>query len=335
MERLVVGVAALLLGCGPDDPDLGVCDVELAYRVVYQAPLGSTHASPDLVPMYEGQALTTQYCSASECHRSDRAFYDLTPTCPVGCCTDRECRRSAVRACGEATDSSCIEDFVTRGRNARHVEQVRLRENQELVYEHRRAIWRTVARGSMPREGATRESTLFAELDDLELGAEVPDLDSEASREALRNWLACGSPLVELVEPVGVRSYASSCGEGTVGECVPVPYAPGAPEPTWFSIHSEVVAPFCSQCHQCAECGSRCGCAELQLGSRAEAYALLRTEQSQADCGDAGALLTPGSPTESRFYTSLTMGCDYHRGWRLPDHVVEPIQAWIEAGANP
>lgn len=284
--------------------------------------------------MYEGQALVTQHCSASECHRSDRAFYDLTPTCPIGCCSDQECRRTASRTCGETADPSCIEDFVARGRLARHAGLVRLRDNQLGVYEHRHAIWRTVARGSMPREGAVLETTLFAEVDRLELGGEVPELDSEVSREALRNWLACGSPVVELIE---TDPRYLSCGHGTVGDCASAPRAPGTPEPTWSSIHSEVVAAFCARCHRRSECGDSYGCAELQLDSPAAAYAVLRTEWSQEACGgeEEGPLLTPGSPSESRFYTSLTTECDYHWGWRLPDDVLGPIRAWIETGANP
>ncbi|MCA9614663.1 MAG: hypothetical protein H6724_17520 [Sandaracinus sp.] len=322
---LCVCLLSLASACDPDPP-LGLCDQVMARRVAFQAPDGVTEARTSVVPMYVGQALLTQLCDEGEC--VGRAYYDLSPACPIGCCNDAECLRTARRVCGE--DDACVEDFVVRGHELRAAGSERLQANQWQVYEHRRAIWGAASRGSLGRRGPVSGATLFGELDGFHLVEEVPGLDTEAGQEELRNWLACGSPLVELVNPG--RGEFGRCDHGSVGECVRLLAAPEAPDPTWSSIFDVVVEPFCTQCHRS---GCEDDCSRLELESNDAAYRALSVGESSRWCSEGLPYLTPGDPANSVFYVSLTNDVCWGHGWQLPDDVLAPIRAWIEAGANP
>lgn len=334
MKRVFVRVVLIVAtAChASSELELGACDVESAYRVVFQAPAGATRVTLDDVrPMYLGQALLTQHCAASGCHAADRAFYDLSPACPAGCCDEEECRRTARRVCEGSEDPDCAASYVSRATAARRAEQLRLSHHRSSVIEHRQEIWRVVATGEMPLSGATPLTALFAEHDGTEVGAEVPGFDAEESREALRDWLACGAPVVERAEP-GFPGVWEECDSG--GTCIRQPTDVRVPEPTWPSIFAEVVEPFCARCHQ-----ERCvdDCALLVFSERFTTYMTLRDELSRHTCNGSAEpepLLTRGSALESRFYVAIADPCIGHY-WRLREEVLVPIQTWIDAGAYP
>jgi hypothetical protein len=330
VRRSILFVCVLLLASAcVSDPELGSCDFDQARQLVFQAPNGVTEIGNTVVPMYAGQALLTQRCNEGECE--GHAYYDLSPACPIGCCNDGDCLRTARRVCGD--DDACVEEFVVRGHEQRASGSERLQANQWKVFDRRRAIWGAASRRSLGRRGPASGAALFTDVEDFQLVEEVPGLDTESGREALRNWLACGSPVVELVNP-GFGDRVARCGDGSVGECVRLPFVPTAPEPTWSSIFDVVIEPLCGQCHSegCTD-----GCADLSLETRMGAYERLRDGRGEAVCGDrmGERFLTPGDPDDSGFYTALTVRCWYHDGLYLPDEVLAPIRAWIEAGASP
>lgn len=166
--ELVTLSVLVLSGALSGCDDLGPCDEAAAREVVY------TDDAQGL-PAYAGQALLTQSCGGgSFCHASNA--------------TDRH-----------GAPAGLDFDLLLASSAA---ETEHLRSLQMVVFRHRDAIWRSIERGTMP-PGKIGETIS-------ELGAPhrgLPSLDSSEGREILRNWLACGVPVVERVtddRPAGV-----------------------------------------------------------------------------------------------------------------------------------
>ncbi|MFT5355208.1 MAG: hypothetical protein ACI9KE_002424 [Polyangiales bacterium] len=167
-------------------PAVGPCD-ESAARQVYLSDVAGE-------PAYGGQALINQSCGdGSFCHTSSASATDRFGT-PRGLDFDLRLATS-----DEDTE--------------------RLRADQLRTFRWRRAILRTQRSGSMPPgvQGAAVLGGSYAGL---------PSLDSDEGQEILRNWLACGAPVVERtsargadVVPVGaIISRQGDCPTGQA-EC--------------------------------------------------------------------------------------------------------------------
>jgi hypothetical protein len=75
---------------------------------------------------------------------------------------------------------------------------------QRTIFEHREEIWRAVVSGSMPyvpggeAQRRAEAGTLFeASFEGCALGNKLGSVTSSSSRTRLREWLACGVPVVE------------------------------------------------------------------------------------------------------------------------------------------
>ncbi|MFK8001298.1 MAG: hypothetical protein AB8H86_17010 [Polyangiales bacterium] len=190
---LLAMIAPIVVACYPS---VGPCD-EAAARQVYV----SDDAEGE--PAYGGQALITQSCGdGSFCHASSALGADRFGT-PQGLNFDLRL----------ATND---------------VDTERLRADQLTTFRWRRAILRTQRSGSMP------PGLQGAEI--VALGrryVDLPALTSDEGQEILRNWLACGAPVVERtsarregVVPVGaILSRQGNCATGEAecnGRCVSV-----------------------------------------------------------------------------------------------------------------
>lgn len=149
----------------------GQCDEAAARTVVYDA-------SGNL-PLYAGQALLLQTCagSGSYCHATDASDrfgapgemnFDLIPLTSA----EEEGRRETLAL------------------------------THTLVFEQRDAIWGQLVAGVMPPGEVGREhvdADFGYVLDPLapETDVVLAQLDTAEGREILRNWLACGAPIVE------------------------------------------------------------------------------------------------------------------------------------------
>lgn len=292
-------IAALGAGC---DPELGSCDPDRARDVVYE---GSG------LPAYEGQALLVQSCgSGSFCHSADIAERDRFGA-PAGLAFDVQL---------VAADGVVEEASIVRQRRARF-----------RVVQEARSILGTVDGATMPPP-ASAGSEVSEVLEGApvftraEGGQALPAIDSAEGRELLRNWLACGAPLVE-------RGASRDDGaDAVVEEPLFIPPI----EPNWPSIFENLVGS--------ARCASpRCHGGEPRAGFRAlnssETYAALVGQPAGGDeCGTEHTLIVPGDAASSLFLSKL--GGSPACGGAMPLNQIpvrqsslDAIAAWIDCGA--
>jgi hypothetical protein len=250
----------------------------------------------DGTPMFEGQALMVGSCGAGAFCHSEGIDAEDRFGAPLGLDYD-------LQLAGFTTEVDPIEvDRLTRMFNR--------------VYEHRRAIWSSVSSGRMPIGGAVAEQirdgslTFYRRIPD----EPVPLLDTNEGRESLRNWLACGIPIVERTEPADDMSYVP------IGEAV-ASFEVEPLHPDWPDIYTRMVEPRCNgdACHGIAQEGG------LDLRGQAEAYAALIDEPAEGDqdneacaglatpeqrldrccIGISATRIVPGDPDASFFFHKL------------------------------
>lgn len=225
---------------------------------------------------------------------------------------------------------------------------------QLLSHHLRDDIFSQVAGGQMP-PGNVGAAVLrppyiqYADSADA-IGTPLPDIRSAEGREILRNWLACGSPVVESTTPPSATpcmaesdcTLPHTC-DVDRGECSLF----GAVEPTrvlttadWPSIYATIVQPSCAL----AVCHGADGAAlsgDLDLSTEAIAYgALVGVAASTAVCGTR---IVASEPDASYFIAKLEGTQNIGNcGDRMPigsnflsTAQIALIRAWITDGARP
>ena len=241
--RLACAAGVLLtlgaMGCAPS---LGECDPVKAKQVVFldQGPNNPANG----LPMYAGQALMQLSCgNGGFCHSAaangDARYgapagldFDVSVACPVG--------------------GACEGDAITR-----------LARNQHRVFKDREDILRVLDNRTMPPGKVGREVRARAGnyvsltiqpgyIGGVDGGQKLPEIRSADGRDIVRNWLACGAPVVERVEtPDDPRETGKDCtGDmSVVGDCRLRAPTLVMPEPNWDSIYDTVIEPLCVSCH--------------------------------------------------------------------------------------
>lgn len=319
------------LGCRTD---LGECDEAAVRRVVF-LDTGSSADPRQGIPMYAGQALVVASCGADRfCHASSpNLAEDMRFGAPAGLSFDVSLACLDGEFCDEDSDGVA-----------------RLRRDQKRVFDMARAILSSVESGWMPPDGVgerlAREH--FGRLVDvgprldLDEGEELPPIGSAEGTEILRNWLACGAPVVESTGlPTGGRpgDLCGTAASGTVGDCRRRIFEPRAPEPRWSSIYEDVIFPMCGvACHGDGTPNYIVESA-LDLSSSQLAYDSIVGEMAAGRaCAGQGILVDPGNSAGSLFLDKLTTHpiCGDPMpslAVRLDDEVIAVIAAWIDAGA--
>jgi len=299
------------------------CDIDLARTIAY---------SPGGSPAYAGQSMLLTSCAGegSFCH-SDVA-------------TERYGAPFGMNFDPFLADDSRFQGDSAAG--ARH-----LYEAQLLSHRFRDDIYAQVVSGAMP-PGGVGTATLrapyrtYADASDA-TGAPVPSIRSAEGRELLRNWLACGSPVVE------ATAYAmeASCTHDVDctlthrcdlehGRCFGVGAVTPAfliTSPHWTSIYASLLQPTCAValCHDAAGAAAS---GALDLSSPMRAYAaLVAAPSSVAACGTR---VVAGEPTHSLLMLKLEGTQDAVRcgvampiGGLLAPHQVDVVRTWIMNGA--
>jgi len=307
------------------------CDDDAARAVVYDAAGRA---------MYAGQALVTGSCAGGGnfCHSSsarDRfgvpggLDFDAFPLSVAATTSDEEGLARLVRI-------------------------------QATIHRNRSAIWGTVVGGSMP-PGAAGDQVIVhnhgwvSDPADVESDLPLATLETEQGREILRNWLACGSPIVERWTPylpVGCETN-SECASGicTGGECEAagdvVARLERPLDPSWRSIFAQVVEPNCTTpgCHAPDPQNGDAISAGLDLTEiESGLAALIDVEASEgeslgAECGfEDRVRIIPGDPDNSLFLHKLATdapdcGDQMPFGQPLDAEQIDVIREWIAIGA--
>ncbi|HJL17644.1 MAG TPA: hypothetical protein RMH99_18415 [Sandaracinaceae bacterium LLY-WYZ-13_1] len=310
-------LAALALMTAGCRPDLGVCDETASRRVVYD---------DQGLPAYEGQALVIASCGGGSFCHSEAAAGDDRRGAPTG--LDLDLRLAAHAGWDADGEEARLE---------------RLRRSQDAIYGTRHLSMEQVERGLMPPPGmATREvldaSPRYARVDPASgERTPLPGLDTEQGRALLRNWMACGTPVVSRTSP------ASEPIDEPVGFVEPaIDVTP--PEPRWPAIHDELIVPRCASaaCHGASADGGLA----LGGGPSAALAALVDAPAAGMPCAPTGARrVVPGDPDASLLVAKLrgshgdgapVCGDPMPQGQnRLTDPAIEAVVTWIRDGARP
>lgn len=284
------------VGCGVD---LGECDDALA-KTVYYDGLGE--------PAYSGQALMTASCGGAGgfCHVSSA----------------RGAQRFGVPA-GYDFDLVLASDSASTDV---------LRSGVDRVRDDREDIYASVESGRMPTVDSFHANVAAYQSEGRE---GLPALTTDRGKNLLRNWLACGAPVVERTtdRPVGVAPVGDIRASGGVRLLA-----------TWDSLHANAIGPSCTQCHS-----GRSPSAGLDLEDIDVAYDSLVGDGTGEPAGDAACgggdrvLVVPGDPAASLLMHKLE-GVDANGdsvcGSRMPidlepleEATIHAFRTWIENGA--
>ncbi|MCB9659495.1 MAG: hypothetical protein H6726_17755 [Sandaracinaceae bacterium] len=312
--RLTPGAASAawaLLCLGACTEPLGPCDELAALRVVYDE---------EGTPAFEGQALMVQSCGfGAFCHAGE-----VEPARRLGAPHGLDYDLRIVNV--DDDDAHVAAGFA------------RLVTMWNRAFRHRHAIWTAVDRGRMPvGGGAGADVQSAAPVYSGRVSATrlepIAGLDTSSGRSALRNWLACGLPVVQSTDAHAAHPEA-------FGHIVdPIEIAPV--EPRWSSIYDGLLRRRCASapCHGVAVAG------DLDLRGPRDAYdALVGVASVDEACASEGLMLVaPGAADDSLLVWKL-LGRDAdgaavcgdpmpEGGSRVSEASVDAIRAWIDAGA--
>jgi hypothetical protein len=192
--------------------------------------------------MYAGQAIIVASCASGTCHTST-AKGDARRGAPEGLDFD----------IAPATFSATTVD--KEGNTVGNVDKAdldRLAKYQRKVFDERDHIWEQVDRGLMPPDGPlgqpsrdAPQGALFVtyDADTCTRGAALNPIKSGSAKAELKEWLACGTPVVEASGPGLPQEVA-----GTVGRQFPE-CGGGPTAPTFEAVYSTILVPTCAVCH--------------------------------------------------------------------------------------
>lgn len=229
-----------------------------------------------------------------------------------------------------------------------------LARSRENIAKHAEAMLTLIDRGAMPpgadpdeeiAEGGYR--ALQYRLGQCHIGAPLPSMQTEEGREIVRNWLACGAPVVEASDPT--LPNISGVTSGTHG-LHRSPLCEEEIDPGLMSferLHAEVFKPSCALagCHDSESQDLRMDTIEItysELFDRAPSETTHCAGEDERDAL-AAAFIVPGDPDASYLLHKMAdplipraerpiCGDPMPRNGHLP-RALEKIRAWIEAGA--
>lgn len=318
------GCKAAVGECNLEDPFAGPAALSVAYR------------ASDGLPMIEGQALVQATCgNGAFCHspaavRGDRfgvpfgLDFDLSLACD-----DQDPSCAGLQSCTAAPGSPYCTSLA------------RLNASQARTLGLSQSFVTQVKSGAMPPGKAGQRVRDSGDWVRGTTGTALPSIDSKDGREIVRNWVACGAPVIARTEEAADPDNPPVCGNLGESECEcpsvdeefcvlrgPV----DIPDPTWSSIYFELVLPQCVTCHGPANGNadanparsgqaipggaSPAGLASLDLsgtnatdtsGWAAESYTAVvgAPASSIGVCAGQGMLIAPTDPGASLFIAKL------------------------------
>lgn len=226
--------------------DLGKCDEAKARSLVVNGE-GQV--------LYAGQAIINRSCAAGQCHSSG-ATGDTRQGVPKGLDFNLEPAPVVPAGTKEAKNAVDSNGVLVDAKGL-----ATLRKNQRKVFDERDDIWEQIDSKLMPPDG------VGADFRNAEPGADIAvdtktaactrgskalnPISSGATRSIVRNWLACGAPVVEVSdESVSVSTLKQDpAGKpGTVGQQAPFCQDCEAPI-TFDELYTNVFKGCVAGCH--------------------------------------------------------------------------------------
>lgn len=285
-------IAASLAGCAED---LGTCDMNAATQVVY---------APDGTPFYAGQGLVQFGCSEGVCH-SEVAVNDSRKGAPHGLNFDMR----PLTAQSSPANLSALRDGVSK-----------VRDDSGDIFGELNA-------GTMP-PGVAGERTPPAWKLANGQAANLPAVNTDVGKATVRNWLACGAPVVSGV--TGAPPEAAQIASSAV-----IPGLTVTGDATFQPVYDAVLSPCAAACHKPG--GSY---PALDLSSKAMAFSSIVSKPAPGGCATAGQLVTPGNCDTSVLYKKLMpappCGAQMPLGLTpVSANNLDLLCSWIKAGAKP
>ena len=318
--------------------DLGKCDETKARALVVN---GEGQA------LYAGQAVMNRSCAAGQCHASAATGsqrqgvpkdldFDLQPAPIVASGT-----KGGVASGSAQVDAKALST---------------LRKNQRLVFDLRDDIWEQITDGLMPPDGVGADYRkaepgydVTVEGSTCKRGADaLKPISAASTKSVVRNWLACGAPVVEVSNaaiPVSVLTQKPEGRPGTVGQQMPFCQDCDAPI-TFDQLYANVLQTCVAGCHTSGGSASPDGYDGFDLTDIDTAYASLTkagaTGGSEACNTDPAPLIVPGDPAASYLVAKMggsadsplsLCGVSMPFGQPVLDCGVRQMIKWIEEGA--
>jgi hypothetical protein len=264
-------------------------------------------ADADGTPLYAGQAIVQDSCSGY-CHAAS-AVGDLRNGAPHGLNFD-----VAPLTAQSPTGSDGI-----------------LRDGISKVRDEAADMYGQIEDGDMPPgKVGMRTVPMYKTASGAPAG--LPTINDATGKATVRNWLACGAPVIAAVQGAPLAAAVSTIDKSQVVAAMPT-----TPSGTGFAdIYTGILMSSCASCHQVGGPFQA-----LDLSSQAAAYTnLVGKDASTAGlCGGKGKYVVPGDCENSILYqklqpspkcgTQMPMG-----GNPLSAAAIKSVCDWIKAGAN-
>lgn len=250
---LAYAIAALMAAAwGCSSGDLGECNLDgttiSGEDIDGPAAFDIAYRQDDGLPMFEGQALLQSSCGNGQfCHTPNAVGGDRFGS-PAGLNFD-----VGLACAGETVDATCANLQPCDGTEGQseYCERLELLQtNQSYTASWGEGIISEIREGTMP-PGAIGKQVMDDRPWIREDGTPLPEFGTSDATDIVRNWLACGAPVVARTEqPPSPADQLTNCDSLNDEICIySGPTAP-LPEPQWSSIYDAVILPQCVLCHQ-------------------------------------------------------------------------------------
>jgi hypothetical protein len=293
----LVVAPVFVLALASCEADLGTCNMTAATDIVYAA---------DGTPYYPGQAIVQQSCAGGFCHAS-----------------------GAVDANRFGAPHGLNFDVVPLTATATESQLSVLHAGISKVRDEANDMWGQIDADTMPPgdKGKRMPQSWTDGTNPVDL-----DIQNATGKATVRNWLACGAPIVAGV--TGAPAQAMALGNIEPGKTITV-------GPTFDSVYTSILKGTCISCH--VKGTAFYGQTPMDFSTEATAYATLVNQDASTtgSCTGKGKLVVPGDCAHSLIWEKLAATTPAVCGSPMPlgmaaiaDSARQGLCDWINAGAK-
>lgn len=250
---IVLLTSFFLMGVVGCKRDLGDCrlygETEDGERLEGPAAFDIAYRATDGLPMYEGQALVQSTCGDGAFCHSPAATGTERIGVPAGLNFD-----VSLACIDDSLDPSCTQPIASceSGQTSSPYcsRLSRLQSNVNTVNDWAEGMIQEIRAGSMPPGAAgesVRNNTPWIRKSD---GSDLPSIGTKEAEEIIRNWLACGAPVIARTEiPPNAGLALTPCPSIGDETCIYNGPEGDLPAPAWSEIYWSIMFQSCVVCH--------------------------------------------------------------------------------------